>query len=88
LIEIASTAEFLPEQAALQDSWSARIVCEHRPPTPTASGTHAELLENGLKHRWSPSNYRHCRSDWFEDRKADQNQAIQMKPFPCWLITS
>jgi len=39
LIEIASTAEFLPEQAALQDSWSARIVCEHRPPTPTASGT-------------------------------------------------
>ena len=43
---------------------------------------HAELLENGLKHRCSPSNYCHCRSDWFEHRKADQNQAIQMKPFP------
>jgi hypothetical protein len=30
----------------------------------------------------SPSNYCHCRSDWFEDSKADQNQALQMKPFP------
>jgi hypothetical protein len=30
----------------------------------------------------SPSNYCHCRSDWFEDRNANQNKAIQKKLFP------